>query len=229
MTSRSELLLAAGDHQQRCGKLRVSVGAPVSKRLEEHHGHRAERDGLRHAGAGQEADPGSERWGLRVQGGAAACDWSVWVQGRPFWPLAPSTPSPAPVSWFRVRRRRRRWRPCTSGSRLRPPQHSCCCCHSNGLVVGGVLFREGLWQQSGGAMVIGSISSILDQSEPRYGPADPCSSRGAPPLPLHRLFVPLRGPLVVWTRPEPSRRPCWAGSPPGAWVGLGSWPTWRPT
>lgn len=63
MASRSGVLLAAGDHQQRCGELHLSVGAPVPERLEEHHRHRAERDRLRHAGAGQEADPGSERWG----------------------------------------------------------------------------------------------------------------------------------------------------------------------
>lgn len=135
----SDVLLAAGDHQQRCGELRVSVGAAVGERLAEHHGHRAERDGLRHAGAGQEADPGSERWGLRLRGGAAVCDWCVWVQGRPSWPLAPSTLSPARVSWFRVRRRRRRWRPCTSGSRLR---HSCCSCLGNSLVVGVSLGRS---------------------------------------------------------------------------------------
>lgn len=136
MTSLCWRVMAAGDHQQRCGELCVSVGAPVAERLEEHHGHRADRDGLRHAGAGPEAHPGSERWvGLRVHsGGAAACDWSVWLQGRPSWLSAPSTLSPAPGSWFPVLRPRRGWRPCTSGCSVRPPQRSCCSCHSNSLV-----------------------------------------------------------------------------------------------
>lgn len=55
------ILIGAGHHQQCGGKLCLSVRAPVAERLEKHHRHRPEWDGLRHPGAGQEADPESER------------------------------------------------------------------------------------------------------------------------------------------------------------------------
>lgn len=50
----------------------MSVRAPFTKCLEEHNGHRPERDSLRHSGAGQEADPGSERWEVTIRSGIAA-------------------------------------------------------------------------------------------------------------------------------------------------------------
>lgn len=61
-------------------------------------------------------------WGSRVPG--PQVPWSraerrltrVCLQELPSWPSGPSTPSPAPASWFPAPLPRPRWRPCTSGS-----------------------------------------------------------------------------------------------------------------
>lgn len=67
----------------------MSVRASFPKCLEEHNGHRPERDGLRHSGAGQEADPGSERWEVTSHGditaeGIQPCDDGTLVLGASF-------------------------------------------------------------------------------------------------------------------------------------------------
>lgn len=54
-------LIGLDHHQQRSRKLCLSVRTIVSKRLEEHHWHRPERNCLRHPGAGEETDPEPER------------------------------------------------------------------------------------------------------------------------------------------------------------------------
>lgn len=61
----------------------MSLGASVGQRLAQRHRHRAERDGLRHPGAGQEADCQSERsevkWEPGGWGGGLSVAWTLLI------------------------------------------------------------------------------------------------------------------------------------------------------
>lgn len=54
-------LTASGHRQQRRRKLCLSVRTSLAKRLEEHHRHCPEWDGVHHPGAGEKTDPEAER------------------------------------------------------------------------------------------------------------------------------------------------------------------------
>lgn len=208
----------SGDHQQRGGKLCVSVGAAVRQRLANRHRHRPERDGLRHPGAGQEADRQSERSEVDWESGVLAC-----LESDVLIVVVDDDSGVLPGHHHHLRRvgvgvrdsecLGQSWR----GGALQVSG-------SNQEVTSGPVlllllllsgsryncFFRGAdpWLQSGGAMATGLTSSSPDRSEPRY-PLNNHSLRRQGPSTCSRLFSSCfcRGPSADWTRPAPSRRP----------------------